>query len=77
MRMGWGGEGPTWVGDRGLGRVRIEDPTDTCLLCPSPTVPALLGVSAPSASSHAGVGLTPVLSPLSGRPWGCSEEKVE
>lgn len=63
MRMGWGGEGPTWVGERGLGRARIEDPTDTCLLYPSPTIPTILGASAPSASSHTG-GARPVLSSL-------------
>ena len=37
MRTGWGGQGPTWVGERPE-EARREDPTDTCLLSPSPFI---------------------------------------
>lgn len=78
MRTGWGGggQGATWVGDGRLRKARIEDPTDTCLFSPSPTIPALLRALTRPQLLSCGVGLTPwpLLSPGLGG-LGCSGEK--
>lgn len=74
-----GGHGPTWVGERGLRKGRIEDPRDTCLIFASPTIPTLLGTSAPPTLPPmlmwGGAPPCPLLS-LGLGGLGCSREKL-
>lgn len=67
------------MGDRRLRKGRIEDPTDTCLLSPSPTIPSLLGTLAPPPPAPTlmwgGADPCPLLS-LGPGGLACSREKL-
>ena len=74
MIMGLGGSGAHLVGERPE-EERREDPTDTCLLSPSPIILPSLGLLLPQpllsrqgrlAETGRGTGLTQVLSSPSG-----------